>query len=144
MICSSSHTRTSLKFGFRFNPFWISYQKLRYIFYMYIGFNPYTICFKLVSISCFCIHLSFGENDFSFQKFKFWKIQFLFKGQISISQKWFKLPVICVEFFNTYLLFKDLIRTYFCIYMSFGENSFSFQKSKFWKIRILCLSQISI
>ena len=35
---------------------------------MYIGFYQYTICFKIVSISCFCIYTSFGENGFSFQK----------------------------------------------------------------------------
>ena len=38
---------------------------------MYIGFYPYTICFKVVSISCFYIYMSLGENGFPFQKSKF-------------------------------------------------------------------------
>ena len=42
----------------------------RYL-YMYIGFYPYTTYFKVVSISCFCIYMSFGENEFPFQKSKF-------------------------------------------------------------------------
>ena len=48
---------------------------------MYIGFYPYTICFKVVSISYFCIYMSFGENDFPFQKFKFGKYGFWFKAK---------------------------------------------------------------
>jgi len=34
--------------------FWISRQKYRYIYYMCVRFYPYTICFKCISISCFC------------------------------------------------------------------------------------------
>ena len=60
-------TQTSFNmFGFWFNRFWISYQKHRYISYMYIGFYLYTICFKFVSISFFCIHMSF-EDVFLFK-----------------------------------------------------------------------------
>ena len=87
---------------------------------MYIEFYPYTICLKVVSISCFCVSMSFGENGFPFQNPSFWKIQILVEGKISITQKWFKLFEICVEFCHTYLYFKDLIRTYFCeIYVYF-------------------------
>ena len=60
--------------------FWISCQKHRYISYMYIGFYPYTICFKVVSISCFCIYTSFGKIGFSFQSLVFEKYRFWFKA----------------------------------------------------------------
>ena len=75
---------------------------------MYIGLYPYTIFLKVVSISCFCIWMSFGQNDFSIQKFKFWKIRNLIFGKISKSQKWFKLFEIYVEFFHTCLFIKVL------------------------------------
>ena len=67
---------------------------------MYIGFYPYTICFKVVDISCFCICKCFGKIGFPFQKFKFWKIRILVFGKICKSQKWFKMFVTWFDFYS--------------------------------------------
>ena len=49
---------------------------------MYIRFYPYKIYFKVVSISCFCIYTSFGENSFSFQNSSFEKYGFCLRPNI--------------------------------------------------------------
>ena len=64
------------KVWFWFNPFWFSCQKHRYISYMYIGFYPYIICFKVISISCFYIYMCFRKIGFPFQSLVFEKYQF--------------------------------------------------------------------
>ena len=55
---------------------------------MYIGFYPYTMCFKVVSISCFCIHMSFGENDFHFKNPSLWNF-------LEGKKTKFLIPKIC-------------------------------------------------
>ena len=54
--------------------------------YMYIGFYPYTICFKVILISSFCIYMCFGENGFPFQNLSLENTDFVFKPNF-ISQK---------------------------------------------------------
>ena len=68
-----THTGFNM-FGFSFTQLWILCQKHRYIYlYMYIGFYPYTICFKIVSISCFYSYISLQKNCIFLQKFGFQK-----------------------------------------------------------------------
>ena len=60
---------------------------------MYIGFYPYAICFKVVSISCFCIHMSFGENGFSFSKIQVLKnTDFSLKPKFNITKM---VQIVC-------------------------------------------------
>ena len=79
-----------------------------YISFMYIGLISICNMLQVVLVSFFCIWMSFGQNVFSYQKSKFWKIRVLFFGKIYKSQKWFKKFEICVEFFHTCLIFKVL------------------------------------
>ena len=72
---------------------------------MCIEFYPYTICFKSVSISCFCIYTSFGENEFSFQNSSFGKYRFSFKAKFPYH----KNSSNCLnKFSHIYLFFKYL------------------------------------
>ena len=50
--------------------------------------------------------MSFEKIRFSIEKLKFGKIQVLVFGNISLTQKWFKMFEICVEIFNTSLYCK--------------------------------------
>ena len=75
---------------------------------MYIGLYPYTTCLNVVSISCFCILMSFGQIDFPFQKSKFLKIQILVFGKILRTQKWSNSLKNVLNLFHTYLYFKDI------------------------------------
>ena len=54
---------------------------------MYIGFYPYTMCFKVVSISYFCIYMCFGENGFPFQSLVFGKYGFRLKAKFQYDKK---------------------------------------------------------
>ena len=47
----------------------------------------------------------FWKIKFPIEKSKFGKIQVLVFGNISLTQKWFKMFEICVEIFNTSLYF---------------------------------------
>ena len=53
--------------------------------------------------------MSFGQNEFSFEKSKFGKILILVFGEISITQKWFKKFEICVENFHTKFVYQCIM-----------------------------------
>ena len=88
LICSSSHTHTSFKFiGFWFLVFGLTdfrfhVKNIDIYSFMYIRFYPYATYFKVVSISCFCIYMSFGENGFPFQSLVFGKYGFRLKTKL--------------------------------------------------------------
>ena len=75
--------------------------------------------------------VSFGQNDFSFQKSKCWKIRILVFGKILRTQKWFKLFNLCVEFFSHIFVFQRSNKSWFlwnlCDFMGFNQR----QKDKF-------------
>ena len=109
----------SCVWSFVFNKtyFWILYQKHRYIIYMCIGFYPYTICFKCVSISCFRIYTSLGKIGFPFQNLVFEKYGFCLRPNILYHKNSSNSLQYVLMFCHTYLLFKYLQELIFVKFM---------------------------
>ena len=63
----------------------------------------------------FVLWMSFGQNAFSIQKSKFYKIQILVFGENDKTQKCFKMFVICDKIFITCLYFNTKWENYFCV-----------------------------
>ena len=102
-----------LVFNFRFNRSWFLSQKHRYIFHIYWILSIYNMlqnCFNIMFLYLY----EFWRKWFFISKSKFWKIQFLCLSQISVSQNGSNSLQYVLIFYHTCLVFKYIIRTYFC------------------------------
>ena len=137
MICSSSqHTHVScFGFGFRFNRSWFSWidkPKTSLHGLMYIRFVLYTCMLHILNKhSLIC---PFHEFEFwCFNKTYFW----------ILCQKHWYISLYVYWIISIYYMPKCCFISCFCIWMSFGQNGFSFQKFKFLKIRVLVFEKFS-
>ena len=68
---------------------------------------------KVVSISCFCIWMSFGQNEFSFEKSKFGKYGFWFSAKFLSHKNDTKSLKYVLKFFTHVCISKYYIETIF-------------------------------